>query len=663
MSEGLPWIENYSTNPIDKKMVFRNTNIFDMEDDNCSFVEEKDTKIDIDSEKVAKSTSFIVDTQALDSKNILESRANSQLDILNPKGFEDISNVESTQDFTNSIIVENDQIDFVSLALKYRPKSFKELVGQESIAQTLSLALDNKKISNAYLFSGLRGSGKTSSARIFAKCLQCQRGISSTPCEICDSCIASKKQNHMDIIELDAASNRGIDDVRNIIDHTKYNPSYGRFKIFIIDEVHMLTNQAFNALLKTLEEPPSHIKFILATTDPLKVPVTILSRVQHFRFKKIQNIILKKHMKYILDTECVRYEEEMLDILIRSGNGSVRDTITTMEQAIIYCNGNITLEGISNMLGTINPSSFDYLFDLILKNDRGACIDFIAQIGEHSAEMIIDELSIYVKNKLLENNPNIPLEMGMRYANILSESKYMLKNDFNEDFLLLLTILKMLEAQKVLDIDYAIQSMENKIKSTQGSSAMQNLAHSTVQNALNNTEGAPISKPQEHNIFPNQMQNKAQNLQSNEDTNLLENISTNQDATQKQSQMETEVKNTKEFNLLISKLYHRDYKVGEIFEQKVRYKDFQNGILYLDFYTSEAENQALRIAYPAMLEIIKDIFDNNVRLKVDKKSPETLNDIGKSPNEIGQFKEQNKEAFQMLNKELGINKISIIEND
>lgn len=178
------------------------------------------------------------------------------------------------------------------LALKYRPKHFSELVGQESVAKTLSLALDNQRLANAYLFSGLRGSGKTSSSRIFARALMCEKGPKAVPCDTCTQCQSTLNNHHIDIIEMDGASNRGIDDVRNLIEQTRYKPSFGRYKIFIIDEVHMFTTEAFNALLKTLEEPPNHVKFLLATTDALKLPATILSRTQHFRFKKSLKIPL-----------------------------------------------------------------------------------------------------------------------------------------------------------------------------------------------------------------------------------------------------------------------------------------------------------------------------------------------------------------------------------
>jgi DNA polymerase-3 subunit gamma/tau len=222
------------------------------------------------------------------------------------------------------------------LALKYRPKNFSEVIGQEATIQTLMSALDKKQLANAYLFSGLRGSGKTSTARIFAKALQCSKGESSHPCEECENCKMANENRHIDIIELDAASNRKIEDIKEIIEHTKYKPTIGRYKIFIIDEAHMLTREAENALLKTLEEPPEYVKFILATTDPLKLPPTILSRTQHYRFTKIDFKLIKSHLEYILANENVPYEEKAIELLAKSGNGSLRDTITLLEQAIAY---------------------------------------------------------------------------------------------------------------------------------------------------------------------------------------------------------------------------------------------------------------------------------------------------------------------------------------
>ena len=265
------------------------------------------------------------------------------------------------------------------LARKYRPSNFDELIGQDTIAQTLSLALDSNRLSHAYLFSGLRGSGKTSTARIFAKALICEEGMSHEPCGKCQNCIMALENRHMDIIEMDAASSRKIDDIRDLIEQTKYKPASARFKIFIIDEVHMLTKEAFNALLKTLEEPPSYVKFILATTDPLKLPATILSRTQHFRFKSIATNKIVDHLAHILNLEGIEYESGALEIIARSGGGSLRDTLTLLDQAIIYSKKHVDVHTVTDMLGLVDPKFIAELFDAIFAKDYAKLVEYTNQ--------------------------------------------------------------------------------------------------------------------------------------------------------------------------------------------------------------------------------------------------------------------------------------------
>ncbi|RDU67080.1 DNA polymerase III subunit gamma/tau [Helicobacter didelphidarum] len=404
---------------------------------------------------------------------------------------------------TNNNINTLKNIDnMLSLALKYRPKTFRELIGQESVARTLCLALDTQKIANGYLFSGLRGGGKTSSARIFARCLQCERGISSMPCGKCVNCIEALKGSHIDIIELDGASNRKIDDIRDLIEQTKYKPTLGRYKVFIIDEVHMLTKEAFNSLLKTLEEPPSYVKFILATTDPLKVPPTILSRTQHFRFKKIPTNALKQHLNMILQKEQVSIDTESLDILIRNGHGSVRDTLTLLDQAIVFCQNHITNKKLADMLGSLDSKIFDTLFQSLLRKDMQACIGFIKNLDGYEVEMILDELSFYIKNKMLQEVPQIPPVLGMRYANIICDSKAMLQLDCDGEFCLLLTILKMFEAQKIKEIETAINQLESIQKNIapQAQQILQNNQHFIEQD----TTDIQKDFQKQENSIPNQ---------------------------------------------------------------------------------------------------------------------------------------------------------------
>ena len=347
------------------------------------------------------------------------------------------------------------------LALKYRPKRFEEVVGQEAIIQTLINSLDNKRLAHAYLFSGLRGTGKTSTARIFAKSLQCDKGPTSQPCEECKNCKMANENRHIDIIEIDAASNRKIEDIRELIEHTKYKPSYGRYKIFIIDEVHMLTNEAFNALLKTLEEPPEYVKFIMATTDPLKLPATILSRVQHFRFNKVNEKLIENYLIKILTIENVKFENEALRLLIKSAKGSIRDSLTLLDQAIAYSKNNIETASIVEMLGIINPNIISKIFKAILDENKEEIKKLVSEIKEYDIEGIIDEVILYVKDAIFNNS--LPLITAGRFLNIISESKELIKYNSDNEFVLLLMFFRMSEAIKPHKIDDLIQNLEQNI--------------------------------------------------------------------------------------------------------------------------------------------------------------------------------------------------------
>ena len=345
------------------------------------------------------------------------------------------------------------------LALKYRPKRFEDLIGQDSISTTLSLALDTNRLSHAYLLSGLRGSGKTSTARIMAKALVCENAPTSKPCEVCQSCVSANENRHLDIIEMDAASNRGIDDIKDLIEHTKYKPTSAIYKVFIIDEVHMLTTQAFNALLKTLEEPPSFVKFILATTDPLKLPATILSRTQHFRFKKISDKNVIHHLSHILNVEEIQFETAALEILTRSGQGSLRDTLTLLDQAIIYSKGIITTSTVTEMLGMIDPDFMDNIFEVILKKDDIRPI--VESLESYEVGQVLDEISIYLKQKMLLNDIKFELHLFDRFFRIIADSKQLLNMNSDSGFVLILTLSKMIEAVNLKTIDEVIKQVEN----------------------------------------------------------------------------------------------------------------------------------------------------------------------------------------------------------
>ena len=248
------------------------------------------------------------------------------------------------------------------LARKWRPRNFQELVGQDHVVRALTNALEQNRLHHAYLFTGTRGVGKTTIARILAKCLNCESGITAIPCGICPACIGIDQDRFIDYLEINAASTRGIDDIRALLEQATYAPAQGRFKVFMLDEVHQLTKEAFNALLKTLEEPPPHIKFILGTTDPQKVPVTVLSRCLQFNLRQMASTTINTHLHTILTQENIRFEATALHLIARAAAGSMRDALSLTDQAIAYGEQTVNEAEVRVMLGAIDQ---DYLYQLI----------------------------------------------------------------------------------------------------------------------------------------------------------------------------------------------------------------------------------------------------------------------------------------------------------
>ena len=270
------------------------------------------------------------------------------------------------------------------LARKYRPRSFDTLVGQTHVVQALKNALDQKRLHHAYLFTGTRGVGKTTLARILAKSLNCEKGISSTPCGLCAACTEIDQGRYVDLIEVDAASNTQVDNMRDLLDNAQYAPTQGQFKIYIIDEVHMLSKSAFNAMLKTLEEPPEHVKFILATTDPQKVPVTVLSRCLQFNLKQMPSASISEYLEKILNEEAIQYEINAIYLIAKSANGSMRDALSILDQGIAYCGGTIEEATIKKMLGAIDQSYLFNLIQAVIHQDGPKVIEIAKQMNERN---------------------------------------------------------------------------------------------------------------------------------------------------------------------------------------------------------------------------------------------------------------------------------------
>ena len=277
------------------------------------------------------------------------------------------------------------------LARKYRPHTFGELVGQTHAKKTLVNALDANNLHHGFLFTGTRGVGKTTIARIFAKSINCEAGVSSTPCGTCPTCIEIDRGQSIDLIELDAASHTGVDNMRELLENAQYMPTKNRYKIYLIDEVHMLSKSSFNALLKTLEEPPEHVKFLLATTDPQKLPVTVLSRCLQFTLSQLTHDEILGQLKFIMDTESLSYEESALGQIAEFGNGSMRDALSLLDQSISYGNGTVTSKDIKAMLGLVHHDDIVILAKHLFNQDAKAVIDFVKDLS-HRGENLVNAL-------------------------------------------------------------------------------------------------------------------------------------------------------------------------------------------------------------------------------------------------------------------------------
>lgn len=272
------------------------------------------------------------------------------------------------------------------LARKWRPHFFEDVVGQKHVTQSLINALQQQRLHHAYLFTGTRGIGKTTLARIFAKCLNCETNITANPCGKCSACQEIDSGRFIDLIEVDAASRTKVEDTRELLDNVQYAPTRGRFKIYLIDEVHMLSGHSFNALLKTLEEPPEHVKFLLATTDPQKLPITVLSRCLQFNLKSLAPDIITSHLEKILKQEQLNYEIPAIEKIAQAADGSVRDSLSLLDQAIAYGNNNVTTENVNAMLGAIEDKHLFELLRALKAQDANKIMLIIKELAEQAAD-------------------------------------------------------------------------------------------------------------------------------------------------------------------------------------------------------------------------------------------------------------------------------------
>lgn len=357
---------------------------------------------------------------------------------------------------------------YQALYRKYRPKTFDDVYGQQIVVQTLKNVIKNNKLTHAYLFVGPRGTGKTSIAKIFAKTINCLHPEDGLSCEKCDICISNNSNENVDIIEMDAASNNGVDEIREIRNHITLLPTVSKYKIYIIDEVHMLTTGAFNALLKTLEEPPEHIIFILATTEPHKIPLTIMSRCQSFEFKPIPVATIKERLKYICSQENINIDDKSLNLIAEESNGGLRDAVSMLDQLNAYADGNIKYEDVLLLNGRINDDEIEKFMTEMVNDDLNSVFTKIESWQEEGKNFIYicEDFIRFLRNELikfkLENNSNI--------VNLIGENKtievIMILNKISND-------MKISKDKKVL-FDVTIINITNILKSKQ---MFENITH------------------------------------------------------------------------------------------------------------------------------------------------------------------------------------------
>ena len=415
-------------------------------------------------------------------------------------------------------------MSYLVLSLKYRPQTFDEVVGQEHITQTLTNAFNKDRVSQAYLFTGPRGVGKTTTARLVAKALNCMESPGK-PCNKCSNCIEITDGRNMDVLEIDGASNRGIEEIRSLREAIQYAPINSKFKIFIIDEVHMLTTPAFNALLRTLEEPPGHGKFILATTDIYKVPATIISRCQRFDFNSITIHSISEQIKYVLNKEKIEIDNDSLRIIAQKADGSMRDALSILDQVIAYSGDNISIESVSKVLGLIPTDVYFNILESIRTKNGKVLVDlladikskgmpvqeFISGLNRHIRNMMIAtiengldafELNIDLKKQYEEVAKSWNIRDILRVSKVITDIESQVKRAVQPHILIELSLLKLLELDTVVTIESLLDKFQNPSKSFKKESPKPstNLSDNTIKTLLKN-DNPPTESPKSENII------------------------------------------------------------------------------------------------------------------------------------------------------------------
>jgi DNA polymerase-3 subunit gamma/tau len=391
---------------------------------------------------------------------------------------------------------------------------------------------------------------------------------------------------------MDGASSRKIDDIRDLVEQTKYKPALARFKIFIIDEVHMLTKEAFNALLKTLEEPPEYVKFILATTDPLKLPATILSRTQHFRFKSIATNKVVEHLIHILNLEGIEHENDALEILARSGSGSLRDTLTLLDQAIIYSKNHVDVQTVTDMLGLVDPKFITELFNAVFNKDYAKLVEYTQFLQDYESEMVVDELIAYLKEKMYNQDALFSTLVLDRFFRILSDSKYLFSINADGSFVLSMIFFKMIEALRIREVDQMIESLQREVQRPE----IITPTPTKIKVTTATPEMATINEVKSKSEIP-------------EKEEIVEDPS------------------LKIFEQLIAKIKDRNYELGECFTNSISFVSYENSILTWESCADEACKKSLTHGYSVVKQLVREIFSFETKIKMTpcSKSVETKN--------------------------------------